>query len=136
MKTRIAFLIISYWVGAILDGIMVFPMLFPNIAGAMFGIKDFHPGVSYRYAMFIGASLMLGWTILLAWAARKPLERKGVIIITAVPVVAGLIAANIYAVEKGIVSFDHMLPTLILQALIFILFCSGYIFSFFGKSIK
>ena len=34
------------------------------------GIDDFRPGVEYRYAMSIGASLMLGWTALLVWADR------------------------------------------------------------------
>lgn len=37
------------------------------------------------------AALMWGWTFLLFWASRKPLERKGVILITLFPALLGLI---------------------------------------------
>lgn len=129
MRKQIKLLRIAYLAGAILDGVMVFPMLFPKIAGIMFGIADFNPGVEYNYAMFIGASLMLGWTVLLIWANIKPLERKGVIMITSCPVVIGMILANIYAISSGIVIFNRMLPTLVIQVLIIALFIFSYAFS-------
>ncbi len=81
MKNQIIWLRISYWVGAVSDGFATYRMLFPKIAH----------GVEYRYALGLAASLMLGWTILLIWADRKPLERKGVLLITALPVVSGLL---------------------------------------------
>ncbi|MCG2715801.1 MAG: hypothetical protein L6422_05880 [Candidatus Marinimicrobia bacterium] len=45
MKNRIYLLRISYWSGAILDGLMVIPMLFPIVGGVLFGIPDFNPSV-------------------------------------------------------------------------------------------
>jgi hypothetical protein len=36
------------------------------------------------WAEIIGALLMLWWTVLLIWADRKPIERRGVVLITAV----------------------------------------------------
>ncbi len=126
MKNNIAILRISYWFGAILDGIMVIPMLFPNIGGIMFGINNFHPGNDYKYAMMIGASLMLGWAILLLWADRKPLERKGVILITMFPVVTGMILSGVYAVSTGLIRIEKMAPTWILQAVLLLLFMYGY----------
>src|SRR5208283_3709686 len=92
---------ISYWSGAVLDGAMVIPMLLPRVGGALFGIQRINPGSDYRYAMMVGASLMLGWTVLLIWADRRPVERKGVLLITAVPVVAGLMLAGLFAVVAG-----------------------------------
>ena len=49
------------------------------VAVSAFGmqLKNFAPGADYRYAMGMGASLMLGWTALLIWADRKPIERRG-----------------------------------------------------------
>ena len=130
MRKQILFLRIAYIAGAVLDGVMLLPMLFPAVAGAMFGIADFDPGAEYTYAMAIGASLMLGWTVLLIWGFLKPLERKGIILITAVPVVIGMILANIYAVSGGIVQIGNMLPTFILQAILLVLFLLSYAYSY------
>ncbi len=116
MKKKILWLRISYWVGAIADGLATLRMLFPKFAN----------GVEYRYAMGLAAALMLGWTILLIWADRKPLERKGVILLTAFPVVSGLLLAEIYAVFSGIISFSRMLPTGIFLVALITLFTFSY----------
>jgi len=76
-------------VGAIADGLAVIPMLFPDMGGFLFGISNFNPGIEYRYAMGVGASLMLGWAFLLIWADRQPAERKGVLLLTVFPVLFG-----------------------------------------------
>ncbi len=44
---------------------------------------------------------MAGWTVLLTWADRRPLERRGVLPITIVPVIAGLVANDAHAVRAG-----------------------------------
>jgi hypothetical protein len=136
MKKQILWLRISYWTGAIIDGLMLFPMLSPKIGGAMMGIKDFSPGPDYLYAMGIGASLMAGWTVLLLWADRKPVERKGILLITVVPVVVGLALAGIAAVTSGFVTFDSMLPRWIMQAGLLGLFGYSYIRASRGKEKK
>lgn len=129
MKNQTILLRIAYWAGAILDGIMVFPLLFPKIAGVIFKIADFNPGVETRYVMGVGASLMLGWTILLIWADRKPMERRAVILITACPVVIGMMIANLYGVSSGFLKLENILPTLILQAVLLVLFLFSYAYS-------
>jgi len=45
-------------------------------------LTHYLPEVPYRYAMGLAGSLMLGWTILLLWADRRPAERRGVLMIT------------------------------------------------------
>jgi hypothetical protein len=107
---------------------MIIPMLSPNFAGKMFGITAFNPGSDYRYAMAIGASLMAGWTLLLIWASRKPLERRGVLLLTCV-VLAGLAVSGIYAVVSNLIQARDMTPTWIMQAAIFILYISSYVYS-------
>jgi len=116
MKNKIIWLRISYWVGAIADGIAILRMLFPKIAY----------GVEYRYALGLGASLMLGWTFLLVWADRKPLERKGVLLLTVFPVITGILLAEIYSVTKGLITFEKMLPTGIFLVVLIALFIFSY----------
>jgi predicted CoA-binding protein len=116
---------ISYWTGAALDVIAGTLMLFPEAGRAAYGVADFDPAPDYRYAMGLGASLMLGWTLLLLWADRKPLERRGVLPIT-VAVIAGLAWAGAYALRAGLIPLPHMIASWSLQALLVILFLYSY----------
>ena len=122
MKRKTTFLKISYLTGAVLDGFTVVPMVFPKIGAKLFGLANFNPDPYYRYAMFLAASLMLGWTILLLWAYFKPFERRGVLIITVIPVICGIIASNVYAVVSKAVELRAMLPVFIAPTLAGILF--------------
>ena len=126
MKNPTMLLRISYWLGAIVDGFMVVPMLSPRVGGALFGIEDFRPGDEYRYAMMIGASLMLGWTVLLIWADRRPLERKEVLLITMFPVIIGLALAGVFAAKVGMIGVERVIPTWVLQAILIVLFSYSY----------
>jgi hypothetical protein len=129
MKNPTMLLRISYWLGAIVDGFMVVPMLSPRVAGVLFGIEDFDPGDEYRYAMMVAASLMLGWTVLLIWADRKPLERKGILLITVFPVIIGLALAGVFAVKVDMIGVERMIPTWVLQAILIVLFSYSYCYA-------
>jgi len=117
----------SYWAGAALDALAALSMLVPSLFAATNGLPDFRPGLDYRYAMGMGASLMLGWTALLLWADRKPLERKGVLLLTVFPVVAGLAANEVVAVRAGFLPIPTTLPVWIAQAIIAALFAFSYL---------
>ncbi len=123
---RVKFLRISYWVGAIFDALIVVPMLSPQIASIAFGIPNFNPGNDYRYAMQVAASLMLGWVFLLIWADRKPIERSGVLLLTVIPVLSGLVFSGAYAVGSGFIPGDRMLPTWVMQGILVLLFGFSY----------
>jgi hypothetical protein len=82
-------------------------------------------GGPYRFAMGYAASLMAGWTALLLWAYRKPVERAFVAILTMI-VIAGLIATEIAAVLFGTLHASRMAPTWILQAALLALFSTAY----------
>jgi hypothetical protein len=129
MNRKILLLRIACWLGAIFDAAMLPPMLYPPLGAAMFGIADFHPGPEYRYAMYVGASLMAGWTALLLWADRKPLERRGVILLTIIPVIAGMIAASLFSVASGLVTAGGILPILVLQVSLTAFFLGAYLSS-------
>jgi len=123
--SAVRWLRISYWAGATADAAAAVAMLFPAVGAALYGMEAFEAGSEYRYAMRLGASLMIGWTLLLIWADRRPLERRGVLPITVV-VIVGLASAGAYAVEAGLIARSMMLPTWVLQGVLSLLFVYSY----------
>lgn len=122
---EVRWLRLSYWVGAVADAIVGVMMFFPEVGRAVYGVADFEPAADYRYAMRFGASLMIGWTVLLLWADRKPLERRGILPIT-VFVIAGLAWAGAYAVGAGLIPLPNMIPSWGFQAFLVVLFLYSY----------
>jgi len=125
MVNKILFLRVSYWAGAFLDVIAFLIMIFPSLFALNNGLKNFYPGVEYRYAIGMGAPLMLGWTVLLLWADRKPMERKGILLITLL-VVLGEIAVEIFGVMIGFIAVSAMLLTWTIQFIMGVLFVFSY----------
>ncbi len=117
---------LAYWIGALVDAVMVVPLLVPSVAGAMLGIDRFAPSADYRYAAGLGAALMAGWTALLIWADRDPVARRGVLLLTLCPVVVGMAAAGVYAIRSGLVRPLYIAPTFAVQLGIIALFLSAY----------
>ncbi|MFX1255727.1 MAG: hypothetical protein ACFFCZ_29250 [Promethearchaeota archaeon] len=94
-RQKILLLRTSYWLGAILDALMAIDLTivtvfgFGSVLSPFFTSLEFanNSNINYQFAMGIGAALMWGWTFLLIWADRNPLERRGVALLTAFPVV-------------------------------------------------
>ncbi len=102
-------------------------MVLPGLFAKMNRPSGFAPGLDFRYAMGMGAPLMFAWTVLLLWADRKPLERKGVLPVTLL-VVAGEAATQVWGIAAGFVPLAALLPTFFLQ-----LGLSGlFLFSYFN----
>jgi len=125
MENKVLFLRISYWAGAILDAIAFLIMLFPSLFTLNNGLTNFHPSIEYRYAMGMGAPLMLAWTVLLLWADRKPIERKSILLITLL-VVLGEVATEIFGVVTGFIAIPAMLLTWAIQLIVSSLFIFSY----------
>ena len=114
MKSKILWLRICYWWGIIVDAIAAILMLFPQLFVRFMNV-DLGPDAGFSYGLRYGAPLMIGWTILLLWADRKPVERKDVLLITAYPVVVGYIILNVYSIVAGFTLLGQAIPTLISQ---------------------
>lgn len=74
---------------------------------------------------------MTGWTFLLIWAVKKPIERRGVIFLTAFPVVFGMFIITLIQLLNG--------KTIIIWAMVktIVLFTSMiYSYLLAGKSVK
>jgi len=88
---------------------------------------DVVPDAAFGIGLRRAVPLMAGWTVLLLWAYRKPVERKDVLPITACPVVVGYIAYVIYATFAGFISLGQMVSSLVVEALFAALFVVGYL---------
>jgi undecaprenyl pyrophosphate phosphatase UppP len=116
----------AFLIGAVTDGLAIVPMLSPRAASALFGGDPGRASREYRYAMLIGASLMAGWTVLLLWGAASPFERRDLLVLTVVPVVAGIVAASVVASRRGVVKAARMVPLWIHLSLISALYLVAY----------
>jgi len=79
------FLKLSFLIGAIADAFVAINWFLiasgVSIPNVMCGFSATIP--EYRFAMYIAALFMAGWTAILAWGWVKPFERKGLLLITA-----------------------------------------------------
>jgi hypothetical protein len=117
LNVAVRWLRISYITGAVVDGLLAILMLVPSRMGE----------AGFRYAMGLGATLMFGWTALLLWAYRRPMERKGVLLLTIFPVITGLVATSIWAGATGFFSVARVLPYVALGLALIGLFGSSYL---------
>ena len=113
----------AFLAGTITDALAVLPMLVPEIARLLWGFDDHSH--AYRFAMGYAASLMLGWTGLLMWAYRRPIERRFVAALT-VFVIYGLALTEVVAVLSGRLAVWRMVPTWCLQGALLCLFGGAY----------
>ena len=118
---------IACWAGAAADFFFFFAMVYPPLWGFVFGKPDFSPSLEYRIDMGVGASLMLGWTLLLLWADRKPVERRVVLLLTACPVLVGLGITGALAVATDVTPLSHLAPVIVLKITLIALMISGYV---------
>jgi hypothetical protein len=124
-NNAVRWLRVSYWVGAVVDFAAGLMMLIPSLFELMNQPVNFHPTDNFRYAMGMGAPLMFGWTILLLWADRKPVERKDILPITLV-VVVGEVITQVWGINAGFVPLDALIPSFVMQAIILFLFTFSY----------
>jgi len=100
-KTKIKAIKTVCWIGVFADGLWAVALVSPPLYGMLTGRSDLSPDLNFRLAMGIGASLMFGWTVLLAWCARNPLERRAVMLFTAFPVIFGLSIVTLIGFGSG-----------------------------------
>jgi len=100
-KKRLYLIKLAYWLGIGADGLWAIALFFPVLFGILVGKQEFQPDLQTQYIMWLGGSLMTGWTLLLFWAIKKPVERRVVILLTAIPVVLGLFITSIVDYSNG-----------------------------------
>ena len=83
-------------IGGVIDAFMVLIFLIPASRILVFGENVQFQTPQYEWAMRLIASLGLAWTMLLFWAAKKPLERKAALLLTVFPLMFGAYSATVY----------------------------------------
>jgi len=124
-SSKIKWLRISYWVGAVADIILGIVMFFPGLTQTLWGLTMPIQGTGLFFSKYFGAVAIM-WGCLLLWADRRPLERRGVALLTWF-VVAGIMVVEIYGVVQNITLPLNMGILLGSQMLLLALYGFSYI---------
>ena len=103
---------------------MVLATIFGNISP--FLPTPFMGGPSYQFAMGFCASFMIAWTALLIWADRKPVARKDILILTAVPVVGGFTLVEFFRLYLQTVVIFEFIPMLLIRSAVIVPLVGSY----------
>ena len=90
MHLDLIFIRFAYWLGALMDFLVALSMTLYVFFQVNIGMDYPEPTNELRFMLSAGMALMWGWTILLIWGDRKPIERRLILFFTAFPVVLGL----------------------------------------------
>lgn len=129
-KTKILLVRAIYWIGVVLDALFALEMTVITVFGESFAVytlpEETAIDLPYRYAMGIAAAMMWGWTGLLIWGVQDPLERRGTLLLTAFPVITGLMLSNVFAASNSLISSTSEILRPIIFIALFGMFTSGY----------
>jgi hypothetical protein len=125
-RKAIIWLKIGFIAGAVVDTMALLPMLVPWAAKIFWGFSGF-TGI-YYFAQGMGASLMLGWTLLLLWAYHKPLERRFILLLTII-VVISMRVSDVIGIYERYVDAVKLLPSFVISLILLFLFGYSYFIS-------
>jgi hypothetical protein len=88
----------AFLVGAVVDGLIAIEWFLISL-----GLVDMpiHPsfflgsGQDFRFVLSIAGLFMMGWTLLLYWGSLKPIERRGILLLTAVMLFLAILIHNL-----------------------------------------
>jgi hypothetical protein len=84
-------------------------------------------GEEYRFAMYISALFMAGWTVILAWGWLRPFERKGLLLITAVLLLVSIVLE--LALYRSLLYGPGFILGVVLRILLITKFSFSYFYS-------
>jgi hypothetical protein len=105
-KDNVVVLKIAFLTGAVADGVIAIEWFLISL-----GLVDLpvHPsffvgsGQDFQFVLSIGGLFMMGWAFLLYWGSFRPIERRGVLLLTAAMLFIAILS-------DGIV-FGHLFST-------------------------
>jgi len=110
----------TYWLGAIVDALAAVQLLLPTSAKLLGSPGLRAPGAAGQPAI-VAATLMLGWSAVLLWAHLRTRERRTVLAITLVVVLA-LAAGNVVAGVTGVTPWAQLALPLSIQLVLTVAF--------------
>ena len=129
---QIGFLKFSFMVGAVADLIVGINWLLISLGYDRPSLISFHQGAGtdYRFAMYIGTMFMFGWSALLFWGFFKPLERRDLLLLTAVFLAISIIVELLF--YQDLLAGKGFAAGIVLRLLLISKFGSSYGYSFKG----
>ena len=105
-KDNVVVLRTAFLIGALADGVIAIEWFLISL-----GLVDLpvHPsffvgsGQDFQFVLSIGGLFMMGWAVLLYWGSFRPIERRGVLLLTAAMLFIAILS-------DGIV-FGHLFST-------------------------
>ena len=127
-KKKMYYIRFCYWLGAIIDGLVAVDMFLYIIFGNPIYMKSPIPTQETQYIMTSGASLMLGWTFILIWGDQKPIQRRGLLILTVFPVIVLFLIFEItlFLMGNKWISLETTLVASIIRPILIVIFLTGY----------
>lgn len=122
-------LILSYWIGIIADAAATVLLFSPSVADAALQLPPVIRSPIYLYVSRVAGALMLGWTVLLLWAQRRPVERADILLITLFPVVTLLAGAAALFAASGWIVLKNLAPLFVLYIIVFCTFLPSYVWA-------
>jgi len=113
---KIKWLRIAYWTAAIADFVVAILVLIPSRMGV----------TNYVYPMGLMSAVAFSWGVLLIFADRHPLERRWILLPTAV-VVALLGVVGFHAGFTKIIPLVRIIPSTIVTILVLLILIYSYI---------
>ncbi|ABQ26613.1 hypothetical protein [Geotalea uraniireducens] len=122
-------LITSYWIGIVADVVASLLLFSPTVANSVLQPLPFEISPVYLYVSRVAGALMLGWTVLLFWAQKKPIERADILLITLFPVVSILAIAAVLVAMSQFIALPKLMPMFVLYGVIYATFIPSCIWA-------
>jgi hypothetical protein len=126
-KDNIVVLKTAFIIGAVADGVIAIEWFLISLGLLNLPV---HPsffvgsGQDFQYVLSIGGLFMMGWAFLLYWGSVQPIERRGILLITAVMLFVAILSD--YIIFARLFSLQQiMLGTLVKLSLV-IIFAGSY----------
>ncbi len=123
-KDNVVVLKTAFLIGAVADGVIAIEWFLISA-----GLVDLpvHPsffvgsGQDFQYVLSIGGLFMLGWAVLLYWGSIRPVERRDVLLLTAVMLFVailsdGVVFAHLFTTKQIVLGTSVKLSLVILFA--------------------
>ncbi len=120
---------LMFIIGAIVDGAIAISWFLIASGLRMPNILNGHVGTGsdYQLAMLVAAMFMAGWTAVLAWGAVKPIDRRGLLLITSVGLFLSVIVELVFF--RDVLGGAGFLFGMTKRTLLGVLFATIYFYS-------
>ena len=117
----------AFLIGAVVDGVIAIEWFLISL-----GLVDLpvHPnffvgsGQDFQYVLSVGGLFMMGWAILLYWGSMRPIDRRGILLITAVMLFIAILSD--YVIFAQLFSLQQIVLGTAVKLSLVILFAGTY----------